>query len=775
MKRALSLILAVVMVALMIPFAAIIASATEEETPSGSPLVFDLPEGWVMSKDDGVGTANKVDANGVTLGSDTQSIAMTEKVGVGQKRVVTVDYGIVGQAGMLHLTWEAEQPSAGNVPQNDNGKAFGGNDLYLCLYAGPDLGDHVDGSIANLKASISESDGGWLDSVNQNITGYVRATKDGDWSVFSGKRWAINNNHNLPDDLGKWGEVDAVLVDGACGTNGTKMVLYVEIDENNYITGAYTQFVKYDAEGNFVKEYVVYTENTNTYKAACDGYLTIGHTTATNKVDASKAAVAIKSVSINAGTAKEMGEVLHSTDFQAYGAENVQKVEMPSSPVATLPEGWVISTDDGVGTANKVDANGVTLGSDTQSIAMTEKVGVGQKRVVTVDYGIVGQAGMLHLTWEAEQPSAGNVPQNDNGKAFGGNDLYLCLYAGPDLGDHVDGSIANLKASISESDGGWLDSVNQNITGYVRATKDGDWSVFSGKRWAINNNHNLPDDLGKWGEVDAVLVDGACGTNGTKMVLYVEIDENNYITGAYTQFVKYDAEGNFVKEYVVYTENTNTYKAACDGYLTIGHTTATNKVDASKAAVAIKSVSINAGTAKEMGETLHSTDFQAYGAENVQNAADYFVYMNNVADTTTIATGEASLRVIEEENGIRFTSKFDAADLQLLVNLYEAGAVSKIEVGTLVTTKDWAEAAGAVTHAALDAKAGDKTAYVEVMATVGDWYADNTFAGTISNVSAEREYQAAGFIRMTLANDEVVFVYSAVNAATLASVTPVEA
>ena len=757
MKRALSLILAVVMVALMIPFAAIIASATEEETPSGSPLVFDLPEGWVMSKDDGVGAANTVDANGVTLGSANQAIAMTEKVGIGQKRVITVDYGIATKAKLIHFTWEQNMPVAGTTLQADNESGTGGNDLFLCVLGGS-TSPVTDGASFGWKVSTSESGGSWLNS-GSNATGYYRETVDGEFTSAAIRRWTIGNNKGTPDNT--WGASMKALYDGALGTNGTKMTVYIELDENNYITGTYMQTVLYDAEGNFVRENVVYTENDNAYKASCDGYFTIGNTGWGSNPE-----ITIKSVSINAGTAKEMGEVLHSTDFQAYGAENVQKVEMPSSPVATLPEGWVISTDDGVGAANTVDANGVTLGSANQAIAMTEKVGIGQKRVITVDYGIATKAKLIHFTWEQNMPVAGTTLQADNESGTGGNDLFLCVLGGS-TSPVTDGASFGWKVSTSESGGSWLNS-GSNATGYYRETVDGEFTSAAIRRWTIGNNKGTPDNT--WGASMKALYDGALGTNGTKMTVYIELDENNYITGTYMQTVLYDAEGNFVRENVVYTENDNAYKASCDGYFTIGNTGWGSNPE-----ITIKSVSINAGTAKEMGEVLHSTDFQAYGAENVQNAADYFVYMNNVADTTTIATGEASLRVIEEENGIRFTSKFDAADLQLLVNLYEAGAVSKVEVGTLITTKDWAEAAGAVTHAALDAKAGDKTAYVEVMATVGDWYADNTFAGTISNVSAEREYQAAGFIRITLANDEVVFVYSAVTAATLASVTPVEA
>ena len=137
---------------------------------------------------------------------------------------------------------------------------------------------------------------------------------------------------------------------------------------------------------------------------------------------------------------------------------------------------------------------------------------------------------------------------------------------------------------------------------------------------------------------------------------------------------------------------------------------------------------------------------------------------------TAVAAGSASLRDEAGVKGIRFTSKFDAEDIQTLVDLYDAALIKKVEVGTLITTTPWAEAAGKVSFEALDAIKGDKTAYVAVMATIGDFYAENTFAGTICTTNTEREYVAVGFVKVTLADGSVVYSYSAATNATLASV-----
>ena len=174
-------------------------------------------------------------------------------------------------------------------------------------------------------------------------------------------------------------------------------------------------------------------------------------------------------------------------------------------------------------------------------------------------------------------------------------------------------------------------------------------------------------------------------------------------------------------------------------------------------------------------------DFTEYGALAVKVDGAYVApakaavvngktYEVTTPNSINLTKGAADLRV--DPNGIRFTTTFDAADLQTLMDLYEAELVKSVEFGTLITTTPWATAAGAVTHEALDAVAGDKTAYIEVMATVGEWYAENTFAGTVSTTNTEREYQAVGFAKITLADNSVVTVYSAANTATIASVTP---
>ena len=403
-----------------------------------------------------------------------------------------------------------------------------------------------------------------------------------------------------------------------------------------------------------------------------------------------------------------------------------------------LPEGWVMTADS----TNYQDERGVVLGANAQAIALTTKVGLNQKRVIAVDMGVLTYVNVMHFSWEANLPeNGGNLQQNISGG--GTSDIFFCMLGGP-TSVVTDGASFCVKGK-----NGWLMSGNR-CTGYYRTTADGTFASAALLRWTVGNMKGNPDNA--WGTTMKTLYDGAFGNTKTTMTLYVEIDENNHVTNTYTQTVYYDANGNFVRENVLNFNNDTVTDQACDGYLTIGH----SKGNATSAAL-IKSVNIYAGTATNIGETLHSANFAKKGAD----PADTVV-------ATELTKGEASYN--ETAEGIRFTTAIDADDFQTLVDLVDAEKVDSIEVGTLITTKAWADAAEEVSFEALDAIKGEKTAYVAVMATVGDFYAVNTYAGTIGNAKADREYVAVGFVKVTLADGSAIYSYSAATTATLASV-----
>lgn len=433
----------------------------------------------------------------------------------------------------------------------------------------------------------------------------------------------------------------------------------------------------------------------------------------------------------------------NTANIQSVAIEEGAYVPAASAPSKNLvlPSDWTISADNNKGIANYTDENGVTLGSTQQHIQMNSKVGVGTKRVIAIDYGVRTRVDVMRISWEANAGDAQSYSWDL------GSDFDLCILGGPTSKVTKD-AVSQTKMSNASNSYFWgaLAADDSRIVTVTKTyVKSGELTTetFTCRSW---------DVMGKTDIVSAYY-DGAVYGTGTQYILYIDIDENNKITAINHKLVYHDRNGNFVSETVITTpiheEKQNVI--VCDGYLTIGH-----NGFGDTGALVVKAVDINAGTYADMGTSLYSVDFGTYA----------------VVSETEITKGETSYRNEEGVEGIRFTTTFDAADLQTLTDLYEAGKVTKVEMGTLITTSAWADAAGAVTFEALDAIKGDKNAYVEVMATIGDFYDVDTFAGTITEVNAEREYCAVGFARVTLANGKVVVVYSGVNTATLADVKP---
>ncbi|MBO5845644.1 MAG: hypothetical protein J6Q77_03260, partial [Clostridia bacterium] len=283
--------------------------------------------------------------------------------------------------------------------------------------------------------------------------------------------------------------------------------------------------------------------------------------------------------------------------FQSFTVNKIE--EKAAEPAIVLPEGWVMTADDGDDNKNYQNENGLVLYGDTQSIAMTTKVGVGQKRVVAVDFGTPTKVNILNVTFGTELPVAGAELQANNTAGTGGNDVMLCVLGGPDQ-NVTDGASFGMKGSNSATTGTWF---NADGTSYIKKAGSDTYASAAIKRWTVGNalKNNESNDHVTVGET---LYNGACTDNGMKMTMYIEIDENNYVTGVYVQVVTVDTEGNFKQETVIYYANGTGYQVSCDGYLTIGHSGW-----GENCALMVKSVAINAGTAKEMGASLYSANF----------------------------------------------------------------------------------------------------------------------------------------------------------------------
>ena len=482
MKRVLSLVLALVMVALMIPVAAITSVATEETSAAngGDTSALDaqqdsdvlhymdftdpnhvqdstekipypsitMPDGWVISKDDLANWENRVDANGVTLGSQAQYVQMNTKdgVGIGQKRVLAIDFGIDSKIQIMRISWE---PNAGTAQAYN---WHNGSDLDIVFAGGPKEPNNSE----DAKLCIKMCTGTSYTWQNNNRYYSVAVTK-----LVDGERVTTTSNL-LAYRVDTSTDFMKVLADGANKGTGTQMVVYFDISENNKITAIHQKYVYHDANGNFVSEIVASMPVNLANVIVCDGYLTIGH-----NGWGGNTALTVKSVNINAGSYAEMGESIYSEDFKAYGKENPQKLTEAIATYKTdrtnrynadgkwnltLPEGYIHheNTDDRVSSISK--DYGVTLSGDGDGIIMTTDPDKDEDHIIEVKFASHYKFAWLGFGWSATAPTdasyalsniattsrltVGYGSTNAEGTAFDAS-IFAQVNAGGSLSDEI--------------------------------------------------------------------------------------------------------------------------------------------------------------------------------------------------------------------------------------------------------------------------------------------------------------------------------------------------
>ena len=307
MKRVLSLIVAIVMVALMLP-AVFVTSAADDAasaTKPNFPYLLKMPEGWTITRDNLAGVSNRLDANGVTLGSAGQYLQMNTKegVGIGQKRVLTIDFGIDTKIQIMRISWEANAGDAQEYTWHN------GSDLDILFFGGPD--ELTNGEDAKTCIKMCNGTGYNWQNNGRNVNVAVTTMDNGQPVVTNStiKAWKADTDSNT--------NFMNVLADGANKGTGTQMLVYFDINENNKITAIHQRYVYHDTQGNFVTDAVISLPIDQENVIVCDGYLTIGH-----NGWGDNCAMTVKAVSVNAGSYAEMGDSIYSTDFKAWGTAN---------------------------------------------------------------------------------------------------------------------------------------------------------------------------------------------------------------------------------------------------------------------------------------------------------------------------------------------------------------------------------------------------------------------------------------------------------------------
>ena len=128
----------------------------------------------------------------------------------------------------------------------------------------------------------------------------------------------------------------------------------------------------------------------------------------------------------------------------------------------------------------------------------------------------------------------------------------------------------------------------------------------------------------------------------------------------------------------------------------------------------------------------------------------------------------ASMR-LSSPSGIRFGTRVDVnklADLQALVT---AEKIKAVNIGTIIAPWSYVKTAGAFTVDALEEKLTVSAKYLDVKATIGEYYADAgadgkaTFTGSIVNIREQNlihDFGAVGYVKLTLFDGTPLYIYS---------------
>ena len=128
----------------------------------------------------------------------------------------------------------------------------------------------------------------------------------------------------------------------------------------------------------------------------------------------------------------------------------------------------------------------------------------------------------------------------------------------------------------------------------------------------------------------------------------------------------------------------------------------------------------------------------------------------------------ASIRV-SSPSGMRFATRVDVNKLADLQALVAAGKIKAVNIGTIITPWSYVKTAGAFTVEALEEKLTVSAKYLDVKATIGEYYADAgadgkaTFTGSIVNIregNLARDFAAVGYVKLTLFDGTPLYVYS---------------
>ncbi len=658
MKKTLSLFLAVVMVAMMIPFATLttvaddFTSYTQDFTAWGaanansSPQgTLTLPEGYLTSGTTGDNWNNAILSDGFHIAGNSV-LVMAKDAGTDTARVVKVTLNTsllfagvyIGSTGVDN-EGNVVVPAAGVALTT--GTYSANRNVYFSYMGGPK------NDAAFWSGSNSDADNGG----NFDFGGYATT---------------IYKNGDTNTNIGYAGLKEDSAYQTAAQT-GKDFNIYLEIGADNVL-----DYVHVEYEGG---------QNWYTFVPRADKTFKGGLFFENNGWD-NNTEFTVKSVKVTKGTfaQKDTAEAIINDDMSTWGA-NGNLTDL------VLPEGWGhANAHSNRGMGSTVDAHGVTI-TGNEGIYTTANIGEGTNRVVSVKFNTMYKYSRLYIGFGG--------PYNRYSTANTAQCVGLFFVGGPN-----NRYVFNTAASRAGKE------ILQVADTYSTEVK------YNGEVVTADSpNHPY----------NALQNDGILGKD---MILSIEIVDD-VVSMVYLQC------GQDVWSF------TPAKTLSAKGCISIWDCNwgTDNQV-------AIKSVSVTAGS-----------------------------FTKSATEEDIVAAGKATLETVNEETGVSFTTKMSAADLQHIVDVYELGLFTKVQVGTLITTKEWVDAAGDVTFEALDAVKGeDDTAYLDIVSDFCDLCDVNTFASTVYTDNTELEYYAVGYMKVTLHGGKVVLTfYTDVTTATLAS------
>ncbi len=141
------------------------------------------------------------------------------------------------------------------------------------------------------------------------------------------------------------------------------------------------------------------------------------------------------------------------------------------------------------------------------------------------------------------------------------------------------------------------------------------------------------------------------------------------------------------------------------------------------------------------------------------------VYAALVSKNDVVLTAGAPELRLGSNPGIRYTTGFEGEDLSFIMSLtnLDTTYLAKVEMGTLVTVDTYLAGAGEFTADALKAygESISKNIYMNITADAANLYAENTFAGSVIGVKDfTRNYVARAYVTLTFSDASTVTIYS---------------